>query len=114
MSDRVGCLPLAVTNQHLLGWRTGMLTRDGVPVCSSQPKMSLLTQNANKILQKAGRRKAVKILTASRTPHSKTLLSVLWRNPSFGGWVTFAESKGQVNANLGVPEPEGIKRGLFG
>ncbi|EDL78917.1 rCG59043, partial [Rattus norvegicus] len=55
MSDRVGCLPLAVTNQHLLGWRTGMLTRDGVPVCSSQPKMSLLTQNANKILQKAGR-----------------------------------------------------------
>lgn len=84
MSDGVGCLPLAVTNQHLLGWRTGMLTRDGVPVCSSQPKMSLLTQNANKILLKAGRRKAVKILTASRTPHSKTLLhtvakSFFWR-----------------------------------
>lgn len=85
-----------------------MLMPDRVPVSPSQPKMFLLTQNANKIQLIADRRKAIKVLRASRIPPSKTLLSC--RESFFGGWVMHGENKSRVNANNPeAPESPGIK-----
>lgn len=85
-----------------------MLMPDRVPVSPSQPKMFLLTQNANKIQLIADRRKTIKVLRASRIPPSKTLLSC--RESFFGGWVMHGENKSRVNANNPeAPESPGIK-----
>lgn len=108
MLECVCCLLLAVTKLAFIRWRTGMLMPDRVPVGPPQPKMFFLTQNADKIQLIADRRKAIKVLRASRIPPSKTLLSC---GESFsGGWVMRGENKSRVNANNPeVPESPALR-----